>query len=598
MATKTITQFPQIPIVAETDEFILWDKSELNQRKCFPFQIPKSYHIKTRYLVEYTSINAAITDIGANVIRLVISGSDTQRTTTGNLSIPENIEIVTEPGSPIIDGGGHTLTIGNFRAGLYQVFSGFSAGDVTIDRVTIYPQWWGALGGVGSNDDTVAINDCFASVRDGGSIYFPQGIYKTTATLTMAQDGVKIFGPGGSIDGFFGAVIKGEGVSGPVFKYEAETAENVMRDMFVYGDSNCDQGILWGNNCRNHYLENVIVQNCSKVGANGFEFGSAGSQWGIKLVSCFAYNNYNGYKIDASTNNISLAGCKATQNDNYGLWMVRPFSVSVLGGNYESNAVHDFHLEGVNSVTIQDIYSEASYGGAFTLADYRVFFITSSAGVPCTNLRLVNNLCSTSNPTDTAWSDYAVEIENSAFASGEISYCNFFKVNNEFIKNGSGNYGLAINNIMRARGLNEGVANSTLFDNELGFNIINSLNNDKSYVQSNNHRRNWTPAGTTADLVTLTVPEDSSMYLEAWALWRKQTTADTNIYKILYVAVRDGAGAPTVTQVTREENEDIAGQNFLFAADGNDVDLQFVAAVGNNGQVEFGYKVINIVETA
>jgi len=93
----------------------------------------------------YASINAAVAAIGATQTTLVVPNA---QTLTASLTIPSNIHLIPLKGGSIAKAPGCTLTInGSFEAGPYQVFSGFSAGDVTFGSGSVkevIPQWWGA----------------------------------------------------------------------------------------------------------------------------------------------------------------------------------------------------------------------------------------------------------------------------------------------------------------------------------------------------------------------------------------------------------------------------------------------------------------------
>jgi hypothetical protein len=77
----------------------------------------------------YASINAAVTAIGSTETTLLVPNA---QTLAGNLTTPSTLTLKILQGGSIVKASTHTLTInGPFEAGLYQVFSGFSAGDVT-----------------------------------------------------------------------------------------------------------------------------------------------------------------------------------------------------------------------------------------------------------------------------------------------------------------------------------------------------------------------------------------------------------------------------------------------------------------------------------
>ncbi|MCK5613427.1 hypothetical protein KAR91_66770, partial [Candidatus Pacearchaeota archaeon] len=107
------------------------------------------------------------------------------QTLTANLIVPSTLKLNILKSGSIVKDSTYTLTInGNFEAGIYTVFTGFSVGDVSfatgmIDR--IIPQWWGAE----SADDTLILNHAITAANeiDSGAtpalVYLPSGLYET-----------------------------------------------------------------------------------------------------------------------------------------------------------------------------------------------------------------------------------------------------------------------------------------------------------------------------------------------------------------------------------------------------------------------------------
>jgi len=108
---------------------------------------------------KYASINAAVTAIGSTVTTLNVTEAETL---TDNLVIPSTLRLRIEKGGSIVKASTYTVAInGTFEAGLYQVFSGFSAGDVTFGTGSVkelYPVWWGENTTPGTTDMTDEIN--------------------------------------------------------------------------------------------------------------------------------------------------------------------------------------------------------------------------------------------------------------------------------------------------------------------------------------------------------------------------------------------------------------------------------------------------------
>jgi hypothetical protein len=112
---------------------------------------------------DYDNIAAAITAIGATSGTLVISDVETL---TANATFPATLSVVINKGGMITKASTYTCTLdGPFEAGLYQVFSGFDAGDVTLSSgavEVVKPEWWGALAD-SSTDSTLAIQSAVES---------------------------------------------------------------------------------------------------------------------------------------------------------------------------------------------------------------------------------------------------------------------------------------------------------------------------------------------------------------------------------------------------------------------------------------------------
>ena len=144
----------------------------------------------------YSSINAAVTAIGSTQTTLVVPNA---QTLIANLTIPPTLSLIILKGGSIVKASTYTLTInGPFDAGLYQVFSGFAAGDVAFSSGSvneIYPEWWGAKGD-GATDDSTAVLATIASIPTlAGATFgvvpklkFISGkTYVISQTLTMKQ---------------------------------------------------------------------------------------------------------------------------------------------------------------------------------------------------------------------------------------------------------------------------------------------------------------------------------------------------------------------------------------------------------------------------
>jgi len=142
------------------------------------------------------NLTTALATIGATQKLLLINKAVTL---TASVTVPSNVELWIVKGGSIVNPGGFTLTVnGPLDAGIYQIFSGFNAGDVTFGGSTVkevYPQWWGALGD-GATDDYIAIN---SAIQSGVKrVYFVKPTtayaYGTTLTIPAATTGLNLIG--------------------------------------------------------------------------------------------------------------------------------------------------------------------------------------------------------------------------------------------------------------------------------------------------------------------------------------------------------------------------------------------------------------------
>jgi hypothetical protein len=150
----------------------------------------------------WASINAAVAAIGATQVTLVIS---TAETLTANLTIPATLNLAILKSGSIAKASTYTLTInGPFEAGLYQVFSGFDAADVTFGAGAVkeaYPEWWGPNTTPGTTDMTVEIQSALDS---GAPDIFFNGIYLVSNTSTVH------WGLGAGADHYYSLMIKSD----------------------------------------------------------------------------------------------------------------------------------------------------------------------------------------------------------------------------------------------------------------------------------------------------------------------------------------------------------------------------------------------------
>ncbi len=206
----------------------------------------------------YASINAAVTAIGSTQTTLVVPDA---QTLTGNLTIPSTLCLKILNGGSIVKASSYTLTInGPFEAGLYQVFSGFSAGNVTFAPGAVeevYPEWWGVDG----VDDQPAITKALTSIVGGGLVQLANKTYVTKSTIYVPAN-MTLQGKG--IRPVLGTTILGRHTGAAVVSLKG-VAFVLLRDFNIQGDPDTTPktgltlGRSSGQSAGRHYIECINI---------------------------------------------------------------------------------------------------------------------------------------------------------------------------------------------------------------------------------------------------------------------------------------------------------------------------------------------------
>lgn len=227
----------------------------------------------------YPSINAAVTAIGNTKTTLVVPNT---QTLTGDLIIPATLSLKILNGGSIVKTGTHTLNInGPFEAGLYQVFTGFSAGKTIfqsaggVGRATgeaqltageirfgvgavkeVYPEWWGVNG----IDDQPALMKACSSIPSG-VVQLTNKTYLTKSTLYVPSN-ITLRGVG--MRQRMGSTIKGSHTGAAVVSLKGSVAVS-LRDLNLEGDDAVtpQTGLTLGRgtaqSAGRHYIESIDV---------------------------------------------------------------------------------------------------------------------------------------------------------------------------------------------------------------------------------------------------------------------------------------------------------------------------------------------------
>jgi len=249
----------------------------------------------------YASINAAVAAIGATKTTLIVSDA---QTLAASLIIPSTLALKVMEGGSITKAAGFTLTVnGPFQAGLYQIFFGFSKGDITFARGTVeyvYPEWWGLT------DYGDSISQAIASIKAvGGKVKIvSSGDITSPIDATRCYYGLVIEGISAGNGG--GNTILNGKLAGVVF--DCTGSVNItFRDLQVDGDATVPPSCAFllardstGANAGSHNFFNVKNSVTSQFTvATVYNYGSEEESY----YGCILCNYYAGAKTMVFTNN-------------------------------------------------------------------------------------------------------------------------------------------------------------------------------------------------------------------------------------------------------------------------------------------------------
>ena len=146
--------------------------------------------------LDSSTINAAITDIGANKRKLVLKQG--AFTIDANVTVPANIELEIVSGATLSISTGITLTInGPFIAPVLDIFTLVGTGSVRFGEGFVqqyYPEWFGFLATETGANNATYLQDCIDSITSG-TIKLSGGTYSIDAEVDL-KDKVNLVGDG------------------------------------------------------------------------------------------------------------------------------------------------------------------------------------------------------------------------------------------------------------------------------------------------------------------------------------------------------------------------------------------------------------------
>lgn len=194
---------------------------------------------------------------------------------------------------------------------------------------------FGAVGD-GVADDTAAINAAtnaarMSGVRRGGTVFFPAGRYRITATINL-YTAVSLLGEGWSLDTTF--YNTSALVADPAFVGTAMVRQNPDGGTVSDPVTRPDQSWHWGTVSRMAFVGNGMT------GPHGLDVGWAGEASSVSNCQFYACNR--GLTVDTTTggavslvcNTVSMFSC------NYGLYVSGKVQVFSLSGDHNTSLLY------------------------------------------------------------------------------------------------------------------------------------------------------------------------------------------------------------------------------------------------------------------
>ena len=230
----------------------------------------RSVHNNTYYTAEYGSINAAVAALVSigDPARLVVSQS--VRTLTANLTIPDYIEVIVNFGAPIVEAEAYTLFIENFVAGNFEAFSGFATNKVTFGFAVwrILCSWFGVENDAADNGALINIalqagilplHAIFPNNPGGRPVMLHSGRFNTGVTLAIPPR--VTFEGNGMANTLILAI---DGLEGRVIDFEDSSSQykSGIKSMYVSGQNKGVDGIRLASGTDYEQHNYITIQGC------------------------------------------------------------------------------------------------------------------------------------------------------------------------------------------------------------------------------------------------------------------------------------------------------------------------------------------------
>ncbi|WP_045519171.1 right-handed parallel beta-helix repeat-containing protein [Neobacillus niacini] len=204
-----------------------------------------------------------------------------------------------------------------------------------LTDISVNVKSFGARGD-GKADDTVPIQNAidYTASLGGGIVYFPNGHFRTSSTISIDADYVSLVGVG--CNSSYLSPLLGHMTAILFFGNEKGSWRwgNVVKDLGIRNSH--AEGIKMVNNLQ-WKLEGIDVRNCEGNGVYG-----KNSWIGRLHNSCLYRNKKSGFYADKDCHALSIIGTHIIDNKRYGIYA--PKESTITGNTFELNKLADIYI--------------------------------------------------------------------------------------------------------------------------------------------------------------------------------------------------------------------------------------------------------------
>lgn len=291
----------------------------------------------TVYVSDYTSFAAAITAIGSSTKTRLLIDCDCQ--VSAPVTVTSNIGVEMVYPFKFTKSSTGTITFeGAFQAskGLYQVFSGFSVGEIAIKVPVVYPEWWGAKAD-GVTDDVDAINNALSTRQ---LVQLQKATYVVHSSINVGNG----YHLKGAVQSTIGTVISYTGSGNGIVNATGGRLYSCYLGDFNLQTSTGLKGIYLLS-CSDFMLENIWVDGFEQE-AFFIDTPASSSGYSVynRFYNCGASNCDIGFKINAesnggySANSNVIDSCRVNVCTTYGVIITDSNQNVVINSQIESTA--------------------------------------------------------------------------------------------------------------------------------------------------------------------------------------------------------------------------------------------------------------------